>query len=326
MPILGESILYILCLLGGFVLLVWSADKFIMGATAIAIYARISPLIIGIVIVGCATSAPEYLVSIIAIINGSTGLSFGNIIGSNITNIGLGIGIPALFSPLIISRDVVKKEIPLLLLATILALFLLYGGHFSRLDAFFLLCIFCSVIGISIVSARRKSKENPPKEEKAHISKEQAFLWLCVGLFFLITASQIVVYGATHLAQVLGVSDLIIGLTVIAIGTSLPEIASSCLAVVRGESDIALGNIIGSNIFNLFLVLGTVGVLSPSDIPAEVIMRDGIAMLIMTAILFFFSLGKNPQITRLRGILLVCLYIFYLVFLVCTETGFIRFS
>ena len=322
MPVSIAITLYVLCLMGGFILLIWSADKFIMGATTIAVYARISPLIIGIVIVGFATSAPEYLVSLLAVINGSIGISFGNILGSNITNIGLGVGLPALFAPLALSRDIAKKELPLLLISTILALVLLYKGHFSRIDALLLLCIFFSAMLFSIWSTGKKQQHVSKKEEYTpQISKLQAILWLCIGLILLISASQILVYSSIKLAQILGISDLIIGLTIIAIGTSLPEIASSCLAVIRGESDIALGNIIGSNIFNLFLVLGTVGVIKPTDIPIEVITRDGIAMLLMTAMFFLYSLGKKPYITRTKGIILLCMYSIYLFIVILTELG-----
>ena len=326
METFGELLLYTFCLLSGLMILIWSADKFIMGATAIAMYAQISPLIIGVVIVGFATSAPEYLVSVLAVINGSMGLSFGNVLGSNITNIGLGIGLPAIFSCIILPPTIVKREIPLLILSTILALFLLYRGHFSRLDAFLLLCIFFSSVGFSIWSIRRKYQDKSQQNTLPEISKAKAILWLCLGIICLLSASQLLVYSATRLAQALGVSDLVIGLTVIAIGTSLPEIASSCLAVIRREYEMALGNIIGSNLFNLLLVLGTVGVISPTNIPIEIILRDGITMLIMTLLLFVFSLTKHPRITRTTGSIFVCLYIFYLIVVVLSEKGYLSLS
>lgn len=315
----AELALYILSLIGGLGLLVWSADIFIMGATAIALYSKISPLIIGIVIVGCATSAPEYIVSLMATFNGSQGLSFGNILGSNITNISLGLGLPALFSCIVIPKAVARREVNLLLITTILALVLLYQGHFSRLDATLLICIFFSSMAFSIWSARKKYQSS--KAPTPQISKGKAILSLIVGISTLIGASQLLVYGATNIAHVLGVSDLMIGLTIVAVGTSLPEIASSCLAVIRNEPEMAFGNIIGSNLFNLLLVLGTIGVISPTNVPVEVIVRDGLTMLTTTILLALFSLGPSPRITRIQGGILVLLYIAYICILIATERG-----
>lgn len=315
--------LYIGCILVGFAILIWAADKFIMGAITIALYAHISPLLIGIVIVGFATSAPEYLVSILAVINGSSGLSFGNVLGSNISNIALGLGLPALFSFIIIPHTVVKNELPLLLLSTIIALFILYDSMFSRLDALLLLSIFCFIMGLSIWIARKKYKVESNQEVTPETTKGKAILWLFIGLVSLVGASQILVYGATNFATMLGVSDLVIGLTIVAVGTSLPEIASSCLAVIRGETDMAFGNIIGSNLFNLLLVLGTTGIISPTKISKEIILRDGMAMLIITILLLLFSLGRNPKITRLKGAMFILFYIGYIIILIATEKGMI---
>jgi cation:H+ antiporter len=244
-----------LAIIIGFALLIWSADKFILGASNTARSFSISPLIVGVVIVGLGTSAPEMLVSAIAAAQGNTGLSIGNAIGSNITNIGLMLGLTAIFYPLHIHSKLLKREMPLLLALIMFSLFLLWDQKLGFLDGLILLTMMAAMLVFTVWEAKNHNTDSLPQEIldelPEEVSKGEALKWLVIGIVLLIASSRLLVWGAVDIARYFGVSDLIIGLTIVAIGTSLPELASTVAAARKKEFDLAVGNIIGSNIFNI---------------------------------------------------------------------------
>lgn len=304
----------------GLMLLVWSAERFVDGAAATATHAGMSPLLIGMLVVGFGTSAPEMVVSAMAAIDGNPELALGNALGSNIVNTGLILGVTALIAPIMVQSVIVKKELPLLLVISLLLGIQLLDGSLTRVEAAILLVGF---IGLIIWSIYTGTKQNDSQETKqrADLSLTTAIIWLVTGLILLVISSRILVWGAVTIAQSLGVSDLIIGLTVVALGTSLPELAASVVAARKGEHDIAIGNIVGSNMFNILAVVGIAGMVSPiSEMSAEVLSRDWPVMLSMTLALFFmaFGFGRQGRINRLEGAGLLLAYSIY--------TGYLIFS
>lgn len=321
--------LYLLGIIGGFALLVWSADKFVDGAAATAKHLGMPTLLIGILIVGFGTSAPEMVVSAIAAMEGNPALALGNAIGSNIVNVALILGVTALIAPIVVSSQIVKKEIPLLLLIVLASGYLLMDNNLTLTEGIGLLIAFFALILWSIISAF-KAKKDPLEEEfeeelKEHeMSLKAGIMWLVAGLVLLIASSRLLVWGAVGVAHEFGVSDLIIGLTIVALGTSLPELAASVIAARKGEHDIAIGNVVGSNMFNILAVIGIATVISPmSNIPAEVLNRDWIIMLILTIALLAMSygFGKQGKINRVEGFILILVYIAYNSYLGMTLSG-----
>ncbi|MDO8860587.1 calcium/sodium antiporter [Haliea sp. E1-2-M8] len=299
----------------GLVILVWSADRFVTGAAATAWHFQVPPLLIGMVIIGFGTSAPEMVVSAMAASQGNPGLALGNAYGSNITNIALILGITALISPLLVHSQILRKELPILLAVTALAAWQLVDGTVSRLEAFVLLGVFAALItwtireGMSGKADQLGTEVSEDLDAVAHMPLRRALLWLAVGLIALIAASRLLVWGAIDIAVGLGISDLVIGLTVVAIGTSLPELASSVIAARKGENDIALGNIIGSNLFNTLAVVGIAGGINAITVPPEVLTRDVAVMAGLAALLCVLGYRRNGpgRINRLEGgVLLLC--------------------
>jgi cation:H+ antiporter len=319
-----------LAIIVGFALLVWSADRFVEGSSATAKHFGMSPLLIGMLIVGFGTSAPEMVVSAIAASEGNPALALGNAYGSNIVNIALILGITAIVTPIAVHSKIVKKELPLLLGLILFAGLLLLDRTLSLIDGLILLGGFFTLVGWSIYTAL-KSKGDILEEEIENELEEhpmplnRAIFWLIAGLVLLIGSSKILVWGAVDIAHSLGVSDLIIGLTIVALGTSLPELAASVIAAKKGEHDIAIGNVVGSNMFNLLAVVGIATVIAPiSAIPAEVLERDWLVMFVLTLALLVMAYGlngKNPQIGRSKGFLLVLVYIAYNGYLALSLTG-----
>ncbi|ACL71824.1 CaCA family Na(+)/Ca(+) antiporter [Thioalkalivibrio sulfidiphilus HL-EbGr7] len=309
----------------GFAVLIWSADRFIYGAAALSRNLGISPLIIGLTIVGFGTSAPEMLVSAFAAAQGNPGLAIGNAVGSNIANIALILGVTALVTPLVVGSRILRREMPVLLLVMVFAGLLLLNGHLERLDGALLL------LGLVIVLAwivydglRSRTDVSDPMgaEFDAEIPNEvpttRALIWLALGLVLLLISARILVWGAVNVAEALGVSDLIIGLTIIAIGTSLPELAASVVSARRGEPDIAIGNVIGSNMFNLLGVLALPGLIHPAAVPGDVLTRDFPVMLGLTLLFLVMAFGlrgRAGRIGRPGGLLLVACFVGYLVWL-----------
>lgn len=307
----------------GLGLLVWSADRFVIGAAALARNLGLPPLLIGLTIVGFGTSAPEILVSTIAALQGNAGIAVGNAIGSNIANIALILGATALFAPLTVQSDMLRREYPLLLAISIGVYLLLLDGDLDRFDGTLMLAgLLLSMAMLVRIGLQRQENDPLAVEIEAEIPRDISNLaaigWFIVGLAVLIVSSRMLVWGAVNVATALGVSDLVIGLTVVAIGTSLPELAASVMSALKNEHDLAIGNVIGSNIWNLLAVLGIPGLLAPGAISGDVISRDMLVMLALT--LALFAMGRSNEghgtINRLEGGLLLSCFIAYLSWIV----------
>ena len=310
-------LLPIFAIIGGLLLLIWSADRFVDGAAATARHFGMPQLLIGIVIIGFGTSVPEMIVSALSALNGNPGIALGNAYGSNITNIGLILGLTALVLPLAVNSQVLKQELPVLIFVTALSAFLIMHGDVLRLDAWILLGIFFIYMGWTIwtgLSNRDDSLVHDVKEElqeQEYMSLAKALMWVVIGLALLIGSSQLLVWGAVKIAHYFGVSDLVVGLTIVAVGTSLPELASSIAAARKNEVDLAVGNIIGSNLFNTLAVVGLAGAISPMYVGQEVFTRDMPVMSVLTVLLLVFGFGKKGQINRVKGLILLLAYIGY---------------
>ena len=312
----------------GLALLVWSADRFVEGSAATARHFGMPPLLIGMVIIGFGTSAPEMVVSAISASQGNPGIALGNAYGSNITNIALILGLTALISPIAVHSQVLRKELPILTGITILAAWQLWDGEITRIDALVLLGVFGGLMAWTIWQGMRKnadalSSEMEQELEVHAMPLSRAVVWLVVGLILLIASSRILVWGAVEIAHGFGVSDLIIGLTIVAVGTSLPELASSIIAARKGEHDIALGNILGSNLFNTLAVVGIAGTIHPMVVGPEVFSRDVMVMAALTASLFIIGYGfRGPgRINRFEGAALLTCYVGYTFYLITTVFG-----
>lgn len=310
----------------GLIILVWSADIFVEGAAAAARSLGMSPLLIGMVVVGFGTSAPELSVSALSALQGNPGIALGNAYGSNITNIALILGSMALISPIVVHSQVIRKELPILFLVTVFALVQIYDGQLSQFDGFLELGLLAVVMGWMMRQSSNQphdvlEDEMEDELDEHAMSTSQAFIWLIGGLVLLVVSSRMLVWGAVSIAHDLGVSDLVIGLTIVAIGTSLPELASSIVAARKGEDDLALGNIIGSNLFNTLGVVGLAGSIQPMSIPSEILHRDWPLMALLTVALFALGYnrnGGNGSINRLEGGALLAVYIGYTLYLINT--------
>ena len=323
-------ILYLGAILAGFAILVWSADKFVDGAAATAKHLGMPSLLIGILIVGFGTSAPEMVVSAIAAMEDNPSLALGNALGSNIVNIALILGVTAIVAPITVNSKIVKKEIPLLLLIVLASGYLLFDNTLTFNEGLILLFGFFSLVGWSIFAAikgKGDALESEMEDELVEhaMSLKVGIIWLLIGLVLLIASSRLLVWGAVGIAHEFGVSDLIIGLTIVALGTSLPELAASVIAARKGEHDIAIGNVVGSNMFNILAVIGIATVIAPmNNIPFEVLQRDWIVMLALTIALLVMAYGfkgKDGKITRLEGTILIICYVAYNTYLGMTLTG-----
>jgi len=308
----------------GFILLVWGADRFVLGASATARNFGISPLIVGLTIVGFGTSAPEMLVSGMAAYQGSPGISIGNALGSNITNIALVLGVTALIVPLTVHSGIIKRELPILLLVMVLALLLMVDGNLGQGDGLFLLLgMFLMIFWVVRLGLKeRDSGDLMSSEFDAEIPEgmptPKAIIWLVVGMVVLFASSHILVWGAVNIAKAFGVSDLVIGLTIIAVGTSLPELAATIMSALKKEHELAIGNIIGSNMFNILGVMALPGLIYPSVVPEGVLSRDYPMMIGLTIAFFLMAYGfrgKDGKINRVEGGLLLSAYCGYMYWL-----------
>ncbi len=316
----------------GLITLVWSAERFIDGASMTARHLGVPSLVIGMLVVGFGTSAPEMVVSAIAALDGNPTLALGNALGSNITNTGLILGITALIAPITVQSSIVRRELPILLGVSLATGLFLSNGDLNRIEAWLLLAGFAGML----VWTARLGATSPSDALDVTLEQElapltmslpRAVLWCLIGMLILVLSSRILVWGAVEVAQALGISDLIIGLTIVALGTSLPELAASVIAVRKGEHDIAIGNIVGSNLFNLLAVIGIAGVISPmTDLPAEVMQRDWLTMLGMTIALLLMAYGFRGQgrINRLEGGILILAFTSYNIWLLFNVLGNIR--
>ncbi|WP_206485187.1 calcium/sodium antiporter [Thalassotalea sp. G2M2-11] len=313
----------IIILLISLVTLVWSADKFVFGASSLARNVGIPPMIIGLTIVAMGSSAPEMMIAATASLNDNPNTAIGNAIGSNITNIALVLGITAILHPLSVSSSTVKREIPLILAITALAYWMLSDHHFSFIEGLILIIGFFAYIITLLVITLKRSKEDTfddamlieaEQEIPEGVETPTALIWLTVGMILLPLSAHYLVDASVFIAKAFGISDLVIGLTVIAIGTSLPELAASLMSIVKKEDDLALGNIIGSNIFNILAVLSLAGLIAPGEIDNNASLRDAPYMLGVTLLLFILCFSRhfgNFRITRFKGILLLITFVAY---------------
>ena len=319
-------LLSILAVISGFAVLIWGADRFVYGAAATARNLGVSPLVIGLTIVGIGTSSPEILVSTIAAYNGNPALAVGNAIGSNITNIALVLGVTAMIVPLLVKSDTLKREYPIMFLVMMLALVLCLDGELSRIDGAILFTGLVIMIIWMVKLGLRKHEtdqlETEFEQEIPYITTANALFWLALGMILLLLSSKALVWGAVNIAHAFGISDLVIGLTIVAIGTSLPELAASVMSALKGEPDIALGNVIGSNMFNLLAVLSIPGLIAPHALDPEVLTRDFPFMIGFTIAMFIMAFGfkESGKINRFEGALLVMGYIGYMVVLYNSAT------
>lgn len=311
----------VLAVVFGIAALVWSADRFVHGAAAIAKNFGVSVFIIGLTIVAFGTSAPEIVISTSASLEGSPELAIGNAIGSNIANVGLILGITALFGALPIQRQTVREDLPILLVITLVAGGLLYDMKLDQTDGIILLVMLLAYLYFLI---RHKKTTDGAKEEDVflaeieeeiedeHLTSTQASFKFITGLVVLLGSAKLMVWGAQEIALAMGISEAIIGLTLVALGTSLPELAASISSVTKGHHDLAIGNIIGSNIFNLLTVLPMPALLAPSVLEPGIFSRDYALMLTLTLLLLILPfLGKRNHITAAKGIFLLSLYVAY---------------
>jgi len=304
----------------GLALLVWSADRFVLGASATARDLGVSPLVIGLVIVGFATSSPEMLVAGFAAWQGNPGLGIGNAVGSNIANIALILGVSAILRPLISSSNILTRELPLLIGVTVITVLVMLDGDFSRGDGVLLLLLMAGVMAFILRQAVSQQEGDDPLTTEltgqipGTLPLRQAIFWLVLGFVLLMLSSRMLVWGGVDIAETLGVSDLVIGLTIVAVGTSLPELAAATAAVLKDEHDLVLGNVIGSNLFNTLAVLGLPALIAPGAIPPEVLTRDLPVMCALTLLLvpaLFHRRGRSGRIGRVEGALLLTAFVGY---------------
>jgi len=310
-------------LLIAFTVLVWSADKFVLGASSLAKNLGVSPMIIGLTIVAMGSSAPEMMVAAAASLQGSPDTAIGNAIGSNITNIALVLGISVLIKPLIVSSSTIKQELPLLLIFSLLAYWILIDNTFTFFEGIALMVGFFGFISVLLIKAIKQRKDNKV-DDKMILEAEQdlpeatstgkSIFWLVAGIGLLILSSHFLVDSSIFIAKAYGISDLVIGLTIIAIGTSLPELAASIASILKKEDDLAMGNIVGSNIFNILAVLPFAGIIAPGAINPEASIRDIPIMLGITSLLFILCFSRKSgsfRLTRLKGALLLLCFCAY---------------
>ncbi|MEZ9411168.1 calcium/sodium antiporter [Vibrio lentus] len=309
-----EAIAFLIIGLG---FLVWSADKLVYGAAALARNFGISPLVIGMTILAMGSSAPEMMVSATAALDGKTDTAVGNVLGSNIANIALILGITALIKPLSISSGVIRRELPLMIGVTLLAGALLWDNHLGFYEGVLLFVLFAAFLFAMLQISRSEKKngdaflEEQESEVPEGVSNPKAAMWVVVGLIVLPLAANMLVDNAVVIAKFFGMSNLVIGLTIIAVGTSLPELAASLAGVMKGEDDMAVGNIIGSNVFNILAVMGIPGILNPSILSEFAMGRDFWVMLGVSLLLVVMALGKSRSVNRIEGGVLIVTFVAY---------------
>ncbi|PMH74361.1 calcium/sodium antiporter [Vibrio cyclitrophicus] len=313
-----EAIAFLIIGLG---FLVWSADKLVFGAAALARNFGISPLVIGMTILAMGSSAPEMMVSATAALDGKTDTAVGNVLGSNIANIALILGITALIKPLSISSGVIRRELPLMIGVTLLAGALLWDNHLGFYEGVLLFVLFAAFLFAMLQISRSEKKngdaflDEQESEIPEGVSNLKAAMWVVVGLIILPLAANMLVDNAVVIAKFFGMSDLVIGLTIIAVGTSLPELAASLAGVMKGEDDMAVGNIIGSNVFNILAVMGIPGILNPSILSEFAMGRDFWVMLGVSLLLVVMALGKSRSVNRIEGGVLIITFVAYQAYL-----------
>ena len=311
-------ILNVLFILVGIVLVLWGADRLTDGAVAVAEKMKMPQIVIGLTIVAMGTSMPEFCVSLVSALKGTTDLAVGNIVGSNIFNTLLIVGVSAWVAPMTILKSTVRKDIPFALFASVILLIMCLDGNISRLDAGILFVLFLVFMYVTLKGAKTKDDDTTAKTESIEDNKKPmaawlSIVWIIVGLACLIGGSNLFVEGATKVAEHIGVSEAVIGLTIVAGGTSLPELATSVVSARKGNSGIAIGNVLGSNVFNILAILGVTGVITPMHLQG-ITMLDLSMMVFSTLLVWLFSFTKY-KIARWEGIVLTIVFIGYMVVL-----------
>lgn len=324
---LTTTLIFSITIVAALFMLIWSAGHFVNASASIAKQMGMSTFLIGLTIVALGTSAPEIIVSSTAALSGNQGLAIGNAIGSNIANIGLVLGVTALFASLSVSSMMKKQEIPALLVVTLLTGLLLFDHYLGVMDGAILL--FTLVLLMFLVAKKSKSTPETVNLEKEadeidQLPLSQGTIWFIIALVILLISSKLLVWGASGIAIQLGVSEVILGLTVIAIGTSLPELAASIASILKGHADLAIGNVVGSNILNLLAVLSLPGLLAPSALEPAILIRDYSTMLGLTLLMIFFTCGTflsqgKSSVGRLEGTILIFGYSLYTSYLIYTS-------
>jgi len=314
----------------GLALLVWSSDIFIEGAASTAKHLSISPLVIGVVVLGFGTSMPEVVVGTLASLDNSPGLAIGNAVGSNIANIALVLGFTAIIAPIVVKSSILKRELPVLLAISIGAYLLVLDGHLGFYDGIILVIALVVVMGWMIKANKSMDETDPLADETKselddlpELTKNKALVYLIGGLIVLMVSAKMMVAGAVDIAQFFDVPDVVIGLTIIAIGTSLPELAAAIAAARKNEADLMIGNIVGSNLFNIMAVLAVPALLAPSVINTDVLYIDMPIMLGFTLAMLLMAIPRKGKavIHKSQGILLTSLFIAYLIMLYFRSTA-----
>ena len=308
----------ILLVIAGLVLLMWGADRFVHGAAATARNLGIAPLLIGLTVVAFATSAPEILVSVVAALQKEPLLAFGNAIGSNIVNIGLVLGTTALIRPIKLESATLRREMPALLAVSLLTVSLFLDTYVSRMDGIVMLTgLIIVMIWLARLGVRSAANDSLKRDYEAEIPEDvgmmMAIVWLLVGLGTLLIGAELLVDGAIGIARLLGISEVVIGITIVAFGTSLPELAASLASALKGEYGLAIGNIVGSNIFNLLAVIGIAAAIEPSALPPTVLSLHIFVMVAFTLVLYAMTYDYDGKSTlsRLEGLALLCAFLAY---------------
>jgi cation:H+ antiporter len=302
----------------GLVLLIWGADRFVHGAAATARNLGIAPLLIGLTVVAFATSAPEVLVSVVAALRGEPGLAIGNAIGSNIANIGLVLGVTAMIRPIKLESATLRREMPALLAVTLLTVSLFLDARLTNIDGYVMLTgLVIVMIWLARLGSRSAANDPIKKDFEAEIphdvSMKVAIFWVAVGLGSLLIGAEWLVTGAVGIAKILGVSEVVIGVTIVALGTSLPELVVSLVSVLKGEYGLAIGNIVGSNIFNLLAVIGVAATIEPMALHPSVLSLHIFVMVAFTLVLFAmtYDYDGKARLSRLEGAALLAAFIAY---------------
>ncbi len=305
----------IVWLLISMVILYFGAEGLVFGASSLAKRLGISALVIGLTIVSIGTSMPELVVSIKAAMNGQSALSIGNALGSNLFNIGIILGLSATIYPLLVKRQLLKFDVPVMILSSILFLLLFLDTIISRLEAIFLLILFLTYTTSLFITSKKSQNNNADSNDNdIRLSKHWIIdiIFIVFGLIALVFGSDLLVANSIIIAEQLGMSEAMIGLTIVAAGTSMPELATSVVAAIKKRSDIAIGNIVGSNIFNILFILGTAGAIQPLNTP-DINYIDGVFVILLGVILLLFmKLGRS--IERWQGALFVLIYVIYFIF------------
>lgn len=306
----------IVWLLLSFVILYYGAEGLVFGASSLAKRLGISALVIGLTIVSIGTSMPELLVSIKAAMNGQSAISIGNALGSNLFNFGIILGLSAIIYPLLAKKQLLKFDVPVMILTSVLFLLLFLDSKISRIEAILMVILFLSYTTYLLVSSKRKHNINPNRDEDDDIklTKHWALdiLFIVVGLVALVWGSDLLVVNAIIIAERLGMSEAMIGLTIVSAGTSMPELATSAVAAFKKRSDIAIGNIVGSNIFNILLILGVAGIIQPISTP-DINYIDALVVVALGVLLWLF-MKMSASIRRWQGVVFIVLYVLYIIF------------